>query len=93
MTNELKIDLEAQCTATHQWVLVARFKLSTEAGDAARALSNLNGYPYRTIDRRWPDEGVLTTVYERGEGVYTDDMPPRFVAKRNADGGIYLARA
>lgn len=59
----MNIDLEAKCTATHKWVLVAKFRLATEAGDAARALSKLNGYAYRTIDRRWPDEGEITTIH------------------------------
>ena len=62
----LQIDLEAKCTATHEWVLVAQFRLGIEALDTARALSKLSGYPYRTIDRRWPDEGLLTTVVENG---------------------------
>jgi hypothetical protein len=67
----MNIDLEAKCTATHQWVLIAQFNLGIEALDAARALSTLNRYPYRVIDRRWPDEGVTTTVVENG--VVTSD--------------------
>ena len=62
----MKIDLEAKCTATHQWVLIAQFRLGIEALDAARALSKLSGCAYRTIDRRWPDEGLITTVVEDG---------------------------
>lgn len=67
----MDIDLEAKCTATHQWVLIAQFRLAIEALDAARALSKLNGYPYRTVDRRWPEEGLLTMVVE--DGVVTGD--------------------
>ena len=67
----MNIDLEAKCTATHQWVLIAQFSLAIDALDAARALSKLNGYPYRTVDRRWPDEGLITTVVENG--VVTSD--------------------
>ena len=63
----MKVDLEAQCTATHEWVLVAQFRLAIEALDAARALSKLNGYAYRTIDRRWPEEGDLITIINEGE--------------------------
>jgi len=67
----MEIDLEAKCTATHEWVLIAQFRLAIEALDAARALSKLNGYAYRTIDRRWPEEGPLTMVVE--DGVVTGD--------------------
>ena len=62
----MDIDLEAKCTATHQWVLIAQFRLAIEALDTARALSKLNGYAYRTIDRRWPEEKLLTIVVEDG---------------------------
>jgi hypothetical protein len=67
----MNIDLEAKCTATHQWVPVAQFRLAIEALDAARALSKRYSYPYRVIDRRWPDEGLITTVVENG--VVTSD--------------------
>lgn len=71
MTFYQHIDLEAKCTATNEWVLVAQFRLAIEALDAARALSKLNGYPYRTVDRRFPDEGITTKVVENG--VVTSD--------------------
>lgn len=67
----MKIDLEAKCTATHEWVLVAQFNLGIEALAAAGALSKLNGCAYRTVDRRWPAEGLLTTVVE--DGVVVED--------------------
>jgi hypothetical protein len=35
--------------------------------DPARALSKLNGYTYRTVDRRWPEEGELITIIKNGE--------------------------
>jgi hypothetical protein len=63
----MDVDLEAQCTATHEWVLIAKFRLAIEALDTARALSKLNRYPYRTIDRRWPEEGDLITIINEGE--------------------------
>ena len=62
----MKIDLEAKCTETDQWVPVAQFKLAVDAGDTARALSKLNGYPYRTVDRRHPDDGIRIVVIENG---------------------------
>ena len=67
----MEIDLEAKCTATHEWVLIAQFRLAIEALDAARALSKLSGCAYRTVDRRWPAEGLITTVVENG--VVTSD--------------------
>lgn len=63
----MQIDLECKCTATHKWVLVARFKHSLEAAEAARALSEWVGVPYRTVDRRWPDEGPSVYIFERGK--------------------------
>jgi hypothetical protein len=63
---DLQIDLEAKCTATHEWVLIAQFRLAIEALDTAIALSKRNGYPYRMVDRRWPTTGLLTTVVENG---------------------------
>jgi hypothetical protein len=62
----MNIDLEAKCTATHEWVLVAQFRLGIEALDAATALSKRYSYPYRVVDRRWPEEGVTTAVVENG---------------------------
>jgi hypothetical protein len=67
----MEIDLEAKCTATHQWVLVAQFSIGIEALAAAGALSKLNGFAYRTVDRRWPEEGLLTIVVE--DGVVVED--------------------
>lgn len=64
----MKIDLECKCTATHKWVLVARFELSRPALDAAKALSNLDGCKYRVVDDRWPDHiAPLVSIYEAGE--------------------------
>jgi hypothetical protein len=47
--------------------MTAQFQFATDAGHAARALSALDGGTYRTVDRRWPDEGVDTTLYTKGE--------------------------
>jgi len=65
----MNIDLETKCTATHKWVLVGKFELSTTANDIARSLSKTNGCAYRTIDRRWDGEEVLTNVFENGKSV------------------------
>jgi hypothetical protein len=63
----MKIDLERKCTATQAWDMTAQFQFATDAGHAARALSALDGGTYRTVDRRWPEEGVETTLYTKGE--------------------------
>lgn len=63
----MNVDLESKCTVTHRWVPVAKFALAIEALDAGRALSKLNGYAYRTVDRRWPEEGELITIINEGE--------------------------
>ena len=60
----MNIDLEAKCTATHKWVLVGKFTTAAMANDVAEALSEMHKTPYRTIDRRWPDEGMMVTVFE-----------------------------
>lgn len=60
----MNIDLEAKCTATHQWVLVGKFTTAAMANEAAEALSNIYKHQYRTIDRRWPEDGVMVTVFE-----------------------------
>lgn len=61
----MQIDLECKCTATHKWVLIARFEYVIFANTAARALGRLDGCTYRVIDRRWMNEGAY--VFEAGE--------------------------
>lgn len=63
------IELERKCTATQAWDMVAKFQSATDAGHAARALSALDGGTYRTVDHRWPEEGVETTIYSNGDVV------------------------
>lgn len=63
----MKVHVEAKCTITHKWDLVAKFFNATEAGWAARALSKEVNGTYRTSDYRWPEEGVTVTVYTNGE--------------------------
>jgi hypothetical protein len=59
----MNVDLECECAATGDWVLIARFKSEADAGIAARSLSVLTGSDHRTIDRRWPDRGDIVTNY------------------------------
>jgi hypothetical protein len=63
----MKIDLESKCTATQKWVKVATFRYSHMAVEAATSFSKWDQGTYRTVDRRWPDEGVNTTLYTKGE--------------------------
>jgi hypothetical protein len=63
----MNVELEAKCTITHKWDTVAKFFTATEAGWAACALSKQINGSYRTIDYRWPEEGVDVTVYTNGE--------------------------
>jgi hypothetical protein len=55
------IDLECKCTVKHRWELVARFTYGHLAAAAAIALSEHEGCPYRTIDRRFPEEPLVET--------------------------------
>jgi hypothetical protein len=59
----MNVDLECKCTATGDWMLIARFEIEADAGIAARSLSVLTGSDYRTIDRRWPDRGDIVFNY------------------------------
>lgn len=66
----MQIDLECKCTATHKWVLVARFEYVIFANTAARALAEYDGSTYRVVDRRWPDlDGDCVYVFERGKAM------------------------
>lgn len=60
------IDLECKCTVKHRWELVARFAYGHIAAAAAIALSEHEGRPYRTIDRRFPEE-PLVSIFTNGE--------------------------
>jgi hypothetical protein len=62
----MNVEVEAKCTITHKWDTVAKFFNATEAGWAARALSKAVNGTYRTVDYRWPEEGVDVTVYTNG---------------------------
>ncbi len=60
------IDLECKCTVRHRWELVARFAYGHIAAAAATALSEYEDRPYRTIDRRFPEE-PLVAIFENGK--------------------------
>ena len=52
------IDLEQRCTATHTWEPVAKFRFAHMATEAAVAFSKLDKGTYRTLDHRFPDDGI-----------------------------------
>jgi len=63
----MNVELEAKCTITHEWHKVAKFFSAVEAGWTACFLSKEINGSYRTIDYRWPEEGVNVTIYTNGE--------------------------
>jgi hypothetical protein len=63
----MNVEVQSKCTITHEWEKVAQFFNAIEAGWAARAMSKAVNGSYRTIDYRWPEEGVNVTVYTNGE--------------------------
>jgi hypothetical protein len=67
----MQIDLEAKCTATHKWVLVARFESVVTADETARHLSKRDGGSYRVTDRRWPEDPAspVVMIFTNGEEV------------------------
>ena len=67
---DMKVDLERKCKVTHRWFPVARFELGLDAMDTAEALSKADGYLYRVVDHRWPDEPQpAVTLFKAGECV------------------------
>lgn len=65
----MNVKLEAKCTATHKWFVIATFEASMPATDAARMFSKTYGHPHRVTDSRWPDEGDIVYVFEKGRMV------------------------
>lgn len=60
--------IQCQCTASRQWIDVAKFALCIQALDAAKALSALDGSRYRVVDPRWPDEDKpMVHIFQAGE--------------------------
>jgi len=63
----MKVEIEQKDTASHKWWPVAKFETGTHAMESARALSEADGGVYRVLDKRWPDDVVVTAiVYEAG---------------------------
>jgi hypothetical protein len=52
------IDLQQRNAATHVWEPVATFRYAHMAIEAAIAFSKQDKGTYRTLDRRWTDEGI-----------------------------------
>jgi hypothetical protein len=65
----MKIDLEHRINETYTWELVATFRYAHMAIEAAVAFSKLDRGTYRTLDRRFPDEGTEVTTIVSGHVV------------------------
>ena len=61
------IDLQHRNTDSHKWELVATFRYSHMAVEAACAFSNVDQGTYRVIDKRFPDEGIEVTLISNGK--------------------------
>jgi hypothetical protein len=62
----MKIDLQQKSTDTHKWELIARFRYSHMAVEAARAFSKVDHGTYRVLDHRFPTEGIEVTLISNG---------------------------
>jgi hypothetical protein len=60
------IDLQQRDADTHEWELVATFRYAHMAVEAAIAFSKLDKGTYRTLDRRWTDDGIEVTTIVNG---------------------------
>ena len=60
------IDLQHRNAGSHEWELVATFRYSHMAVEAAIAFSKLDKGTYRVLDRRFPDEGIEVTMIVNG---------------------------
>jgi hypothetical protein len=60
------IDLQQRDAETHKWELVATFRYSHMAVEAACAFSKWDQHAYRVIDKRFPDEGIEVTLISNG---------------------------
>jgi hypothetical protein len=63
----MEIDLQHRNTDSHEWELVATFRYSHMAVEAARAFSSWDQHAYRVIDKRFPDEGFEVTLISNGK--------------------------
>jgi hypothetical protein len=61
------IDLQHRNTDSHEWALVATFRYSRMAVEAAMAFSKWDQHAYRVLDKRFPDEGVEVTLISNGQ--------------------------
>lgn len=60
------IDLQHRNTDRHEWELVATFRYSHMAVEAAIAFSKWDQHAYRVLDKRFPDEGIEVTLISNG---------------------------
>ena len=60
------IDLQHRNAGSHEWELVATFRYAHMAVEAAIAFSKLDRGTYRTLDRRWTDDGIEVTTIVNG---------------------------
>jgi hypothetical protein len=61
------IDLQHRDAETHKWELVATFRYAHMAVEAAIAFSKLDKGTYRTLDKRWVDDGIEVTTIINGK--------------------------
>lgn len=61
------IDLQQRNADTHDWELVATFRYAHMAVEAAIAFSKLDEGTYRTLDRRWTDDGIEVITIVNGK--------------------------
>jgi hypothetical protein len=60
----MQINLERRDNETRRWDKVATFEFGSHAMEAARALSEADGWEWRVIDTRWDDPMVI--IYKEG---------------------------
>lgn len=61
------IDLQHRDSDSHEWELVATFRYSHMAIEAAIAFSTWDRHAYRVIDKRFPEEGIEVTLISNGK--------------------------
>jgi hypothetical protein len=60
----MQINLERRDNETMRWDKVATFEFGSHAMEAARALSEADGWEWRVVDTRWDDPLVI--IYKGG---------------------------
>lgn len=61
----MQINLERRDNETRRWDTVATFEFGSHAMEAARALSEADGWEWRVVDNRW-SIGPIVIIYKEG---------------------------